>query len=79
MEPIIAEDIVRRHRNGRGIGGVSLTLGAGQCLGLLGANGSGKTTLTRLVAGLDRLDSGKLAVLGEPAFGRPCHLRRRRR
>lgn len=77
MEPISAVDIARRHRNGRGVEGVSLSVQAGRCLGLLGPNGSGKTTLTRLVAGLDRADRGALAVLGRPAFPRPPRLRRR--
>lgn len=77
MEPISAVDIARRHRNGRGIEGVSLTVQAGRCLGVLGPNGSGKTTLTRLVAGLDRTDRGTLSVLGSPACPRPHHLRRR--
>ena len=77
MEPIIAQDIVRRHRNGRGVDGVSVSVRAGRCFGVLGANGSGKTTLTRLVAGLDRVERGSLSVLGEPACPRPSGLRRR--
>jgi ABC-2 type transport system ATP-binding protein len=76
MDPIIAKDIVRLHRTGRGVNGVSVSVKAGQCLGVLGPNGSGKTTLTRLVAGLDRAKGGRLSVLGEPAFPRPPHLRR---
>jgi ABC-type multidrug transport system ATPase subunit len=43
---------------------------------VLGANGSGKTTLTRLVAGLDRPQSGSLSVLGAPSYPRPSGLRR---
>jgi len=77
MEPITATDITRRHRNGRGVQGISLAVQAGRCLGVLGPNGSGKTTLTRLVAGLDRTDRGALSVLGSPDHPRPPHLRRR--
>lgn len=77
MEPIIAKDIFRRYRNGRGVNGISLSVDAGKCLGVLGANGSGKTTLTRAVAGLDRIEGGNLFVLGAPACPRPGHLRRR--
>jgi ABC-type multidrug transport system ATPase subunit len=77
MEPIIAQHIVRRHRNGRGVDGVTLSVSAGQCFGVLGANGSGKTTLTRLVAGLDRAERGRLSVLGGPAYPRSSYLRRR--
>lgn len=75
MKPIVAENIVRRYGTGRGIEGLSLSVPAGQCLGVLGANGSGKTTLTRLVAGLDRIEQGALQVLGGPACPRPRALR----
>jgi ABC-type multidrug transport system ATPase subunit len=77
VEPIIAENIARGYGSGRGVHDVSLSVRAGRCLGVLGANGSGKTTLTRLVAGLDRPQCGRLSVLGEPAHPRPRHLRRR--
>lgn len=77
MQSIVAEGIVRRYATGRGIEGVSLSVQAGQCIGVLGANGSGKTTLTRLVAGLDRVEHGNLEVLGGPACPRPRDLRRR--
>jgi ABC-type multidrug transport system ATPase subunit len=76
MDPIIAQDIVRLHRNGRGVNGVSISVKAGQCFGVLGPNGSGKTTLIRLVAGIDQAESGRLSVLGKPAFPRPARLRR---
>jgi putative ABC transport system ATP-binding protein len=42
--------------------GVSLDVWAGEVLCLIGASGSGKTTLLRLVAGLDRPDSGAILV-----------------
>jgi ABC-type multidrug transport system ATPase subunit len=74
MEPIIAEDVTRRHTSGRGVHDVSLSVRAGRCLAVLGANGSGKTTLTRLVAGLER---AQMSVLGDPGHPRPRHLRRR--
>ncbi len=77
MQAIVAEDVIRRYATGRGIEGLSLSVPAGQCLGILGANGSGKTTLTRLIAGLDRVEAGRLEVLGAPAYPRSQDLRRR--
>ncbi len=41
---------------------VSLQLQEGEILCLLGPSGSGKTTLLRLVAGLERLDSGSMRL-----------------
>ena len=42
--------------------GVSFTLGGGERAGLVGPNGSGKTTLLRIIAGLERPDSGSVSL-----------------
>ena len=44
--------------------GVNLDLGAGDRVALTGESGSGKSTLLHLVAGLDRPDSGEIAIGG---------------
>ncbi|MGM3175717.1 ABC transporter ATP-binding protein [Dickeya lacustris] len=57
-----------RHRV---INGVSFALARGDCLGLVGASGSGKSTLARLIAGLERPDSGSVWLAGEPVWNAP--------
>ena len=47
--------------------GVSLDVLAGRVTGLLGPSGSGKSTLIRSLVGVQRLTSGRVTVLGEPA------------
>ncbi|HEU4457510.1 MAG TPA: ABC transporter ATP-binding protein [Methylibium sp.] len=44
--------------------GVSLSIGAGEAVGLLGRNGMGKTTLIRSALGLVRPSAGTVAVRG---------------
>ncbi|MBV4541768.1 ABC transporter ATP-binding protein [Pseudomonas vlassakiae] len=49
--------------------GVDLSLARGSSLALMGESGSGKSTLLHLVAGLDRADSGRILIDGEPLHG----------
>lgn len=46
---------------------VSLSLEAGEFVGLLGANGAGKTTLLKAILGLLPLTAGEIRVFGLPA------------
>ena len=55
-------DVVATYRNGaiRALEGVSLGVGAGSIVALLGANGAGKTTVIRAVTGLLAMNGGRL-------------------
>jgi sulfonate transport system ATP-binding protein len=50
----------------RALAGISLTVNAGEFITIVGPSGCGKSTLLRLVAGLDRADSGEVSFDGEP-------------
>src|SRR4051812_2924978 len=56
--------------------GVSLSVKAGEIVGLVGANGAGKTTLVKLLAGIVHPSSGKASVLGHTPWERDNRFRR---
>ncbi|MCI8762868.1 MAG: ATP-binding cassette domain-containing protein, partial [Oscillospiraceae bacterium] len=55
---------------------VSFVLPPGRCLGLAGSNGSGKSTLLRLLAQVQRPDSGDVLYRGRSVLGDRQFLRR---
>jgi putative ABC transport system ATP-binding protein len=44
---------------------ISLHIGTGEAIGLVGPSGSGKSTLLMAMAGLERVDTGSIQVAGE--------------
>lgn len=70
---ILAERVSRHYKMGesliRAVNEISLSVGAGEFLALLGASGSGKSTLLNLMAGLDRPSSGSILAMGRDLAG----------
>lgn len=66
-EPLVEMDNVRYSYDGERevIRGVSLTIGQGERLALLGNNGAGKSTLSHLLTGIAKPSSGSIRLLGE--------------
>ncbi len=54
---------------------VSVDVGHGRVLAVLGSSGSGKSTMLRAIAGLVPLDAGRIFLDGEDLGGRPTHQR----
>lgn len=69
-EPLLqVSDAVRKYRLGggkvlRAVDNVSLSLGRGESVGLVGESGCGKSTLTRAILGLDPLQGGEIHLSG---------------
>jgi branched-chain amino acid transport system ATP-binding protein len=53
--------------------GVSLHVGAGEVVGLLGRNGVGKSTTLKTIMGLVNPTEGKILLNGHPITGLPAH------
>jgi branched-chain amino acid transport system ATP-binding protein len=53
--------------------GVSLTVGAGEVVGLLGRNGVGKSTTLKSIMGLVRPTQGAVSLNGQAITGLPPH------
>lgn len=59
-------DIHKSFGETRVLGGVDLTVDAGEVIALVGENGAGKSTLTRVISGAHQPDRGRIVVDGEP-------------
>jgi ABC-2 type transport system ATP-binding protein len=59
------------------LAGMSVSVGAGELFGFLGANGAGKTTTIRILTGQLRPDGGEAEVLGVDPAADPVEVRRR--
>jgi branched-chain amino acid transport system ATP-binding protein len=52
---------------------VSIVVGEGEAVGLLGANGAGKSTTLRAISGLVRMTSGTISFMGTNLGALPAH------
>ena len=62
MAVLTASGITRAHGTQVVLDGVSLTVGPGSRIGVVGPNGVGKSTLLRILAGLERPDAGRMTL-----------------
>src|SRR3954451_14870845 len=61
---LAVSDLRKRYGRIEALGGVSLSVGAGELFGLLGHHGAGKSTLGKIACGLVRPTSGSAEVAG---------------
>ena len=74
---ILASSVSKLYDDIQAVNDVSLSVEAGQTLGLIGPNGAGKTTLLRMLATLSKPDTGRIEVLGYDTGRDPREVRRR--
>src|SRR3954447_405811 len=68
---ISVSNVSKRFGTFTALDGVSASVEAGSLTALLGPSGSGKSTLLRVIAGLERPDSGTVSIAGLDVTGRP--------
>lgn len=64
-EALRAENLVKSFGSHTALEDVSLHLGKGEVLGLIGDNGAGKSTLIKIITGFHRPDSGRIFLDGD--------------
>ncbi|MBI2902972.1 MAG: LPS export ABC transporter ATP-binding protein [Candidatus Methylomirabilis oxyfera] len=75
---LLTDNLVKSFRGRTVVAGVSISLEAGEVVGLLGPNGSGKTTTFYMVLGLLKPDRGRVMLNGEDITELPVYKRARR-
>jgi branched-chain amino acid transport system ATP-binding protein len=73
-DPLVAvEDVHTYYGKSHILHGVSLTVGRGEVVGLLGRNGVGKSTTLKTIMGLVQPSQGRITLEAQPVTGLPAH------
>jgi branched-chain amino acid transport system ATP-binding protein len=74
IEPLVAvEDLHTYYGKSHILHGVTLHVGKGEVVGLLGRNGVGKSTTLKTIMGIVHPERGAVLLAGTPVTGMPAH------
>lgn len=62
---LVVQGVQKRFGGVQALGDLSLTVGAGEVVGLIGPNGSGKSTGVNLISGVFPLSAGSISLAGQ--------------
>lgn len=60
------KNIIKSYGSVHALKGVSITAKVGEVTSIIGDNGAGKSTLIKIIAGVEKADSGTVELFGEP-------------
>jgi Cu-processing system ATP-binding protein len=69
MKPVVLDQVSKSYRGVQALDDVSLSVGEGEIIGLLGHNGAGKTTTMKLILGVIAATRGEVLLFGESPIG----------
>ncbi|HEY6149014.1 MAG TPA: sulfate ABC transporter ATP-binding protein [Gaiellaceae bacterium] len=75
MSGIVVVDVTKHFNGFRALNDVSVAIPEGSLTALLGPSGSGKSTLLRVIAGLERPETGQVLLGGEDVTSKPARAR----
>ena len=69
---LVAENLVKKYGSLTVVNGVSLSIGKGEIVSVVGQSGAGKSTLLHLLGALDKPDGGSVLIDGTDIFKLPA-------
>jgi phospholipid/cholesterol/gamma-HCH transport system ATP-binding protein len=69
MPAIVVEKLFKSFGSQKVLNGISLSVGRGETLAVLGRSGTGKSVLLRIVIGLEKPDAGSVCIHGTDIAG----------
>jgi len=73
MTAVVLDQVVKRYGQQRALNGLTMMVPKGAICALIGPNGCGKTTTMGVIAGLLKVESGSVDVLGGGPFDAKAH------
>ena len=76
IDVLSIDKMVKSFGKKRAVDELSIKIGAGEAVAFIGQNGAGKSTTMRAIAGLTKIDSGSVSIMGQDVATNPIEARK---